>query len=109
MKKSDVSSRLKEARTLAGLSQAQAAQRMHMHRPTVSEIEAGRRNVSAEELQQFADLYGVGVTWLLGEAAAERDQDDASLLLAARELSKIKEDDLDRLLRVIKIVRSSKK
>lgn len=103
--KSDIYSRLKEARMLAGLSQAQAAEKMGMHRPTISEIEAGRRNINSDELQEFSKLYGVGVSWLLGQ----EDAIDEPLLLAARELSKIKGDDLDRLLRVITIVRSSRK
>jgi transcriptional regulator with XRE-family HTH domain len=38
-----------------------------MHRPTISEIEAGNRRVSADELKTFADIYDVTVGWLLGE------------------------------------------
>jgi len=39
---------------LSGFTQGQVAKRMDMHRPTVSEIEAGNRRVSADELKQFA-------------------------------------------------------
>ena len=42
--------RLREARKLAGLTQGQAAMKMEMHRPTISEIEAGNRNVTVTEL-----------------------------------------------------------
>ena len=37
--------RIREARTLAGLSQGQVAKMMGMHRPSISEIEAGNRRV----------------------------------------------------------------
>ena len=52
-----VGERLREAREAAGLSQAQAAHLMDMHRPTVTEIENETRKVSAGELKQFADEF----------------------------------------------------
>ena len=51
--------RLREARKVAGLSQGQVAKLLAMHRPTISEIEAGNRRVSAEELTKFAETYDV--------------------------------------------------
>src|SRR5438876_1870831 len=87
-----IANRLREARTLSGLSQSQVADKMGWHRPTVSEIEAGRRNVSAEELPRLATLFGVNTGWLLGQEATPDDSVD-KLLMAARELSKIKESD----------------
>jgi transcriptional regulator with XRE-family HTH domain len=102
-----IANRLRDARTLAGLSQGQVAEKMKWHRPTVTEIEAGRRNVSAEELTKLASLYGVSSAWLLGEEPAKEGEAADKLLLAARELSKIKEDDLERLVKVIHMLRSS--
>ena len=58
--------RLKLARKMAGLSQGQVARLMGLHRPSISEAEAGRRKVSAEELADFAVRYGVSVAWLGG-------------------------------------------
>ena len=92
--------RLREARKVAGLSQGQVAKLLAMHRPTISEIEAGNRRVSAEELTKFAETYDVTVSWLLGESA-ELEADDSRLQLAAREPGKLKPDGLDRLLRAI--------
>ena len=46
----EIAGRLRLARETAGLSQGQAAKRLGLHRPTVSEIEAGRRRVTAEEV-----------------------------------------------------------
>jgi transcriptional regulator with XRE-family HTH domain len=96
-----LSARLRAAREAAGLSQGQVAKLMGMHRPTISEMEAGNRRVSAEELVKLADLYDTKVTWLLGEAADIVSTDDPKLQLAARELGKLKPDDLDRLLKLI--------
>jgi transcriptional regulator with XRE-family HTH domain len=94
-----VAKRLREARELAGLSQGQVARILELHRPTISEIEAGRRRVSAEELARFSDIYRVSASWLLGEQ--DGDSDDIKVAIAARELSRLSPDDLDRLLTVI--------
>lgn len=105
--RSAIAERLREARKAAGLSQGQVAKLLQMHRPTVSEIEAGNRRVSAEELVKFAETYDVTVSWLLGEAAEQLEMNDPRLQLAARELSKLKPDDLDRLLRLLASMRTS--
>ncbi len=105
--RSMIAERLREARKAAGLSQGQVAKLLQMHRPTISEIEACNRRVSAEELVKFAETYDVTVSWLLGETADQLEMDDPRLQLAARELSKLKSDDLDRLLRLLASMRSS--
>ena len=105
--RSAIAERMREARKAAGLSQGQVAKLLQMHRPTVSEIEAGNRRVSAEELVKFAETYDVTVSWLLGETAEQLEMNDPRLQLAARELSKLKPDDLDRLLRLLASMRSS--
>lgn len=106
-KRAVIATRLREARKMAGLSQGQVAKLLGMHRPTISEIEAGNRRVSAEELSKFAEMYDVTVSWLLAETADQLEVDDPRLQLAARELSKLKPDDLDRLLRLLASMRSS--
>lgn len=98
--------RLKEARRLAGLSQGQVAKILGLHRPSVSEMEAGNRRVSATELARLAEIYDVSVAWLLGEAPYTLDAQDPRLELAARELTKLKPDDLDRLLKLLAAMRS---
>jgi len=50
VKRGQIAERLKEARRLAGLSQGHVARILGLHRPSVSEMEAGNRRVSAEEL-----------------------------------------------------------
>ena len=78
---------------------------MNCQRPTISEIEAGRRKVSADELGQFADIYGVTTEWLLGRDP-ETESISPSLLLAARELGKLKAD-LEKVIDFLKTVRKS--
>lgn len=96
--------RLKSAREHAGLSQGQVARLLEMHRPTISEIEAGRRRVSADELVRFADLYGVSLDWLTGKVPEIIDVADDRVAIAARELGKLKPEDLERVLGFIAAV-----
>ena len=106
-KKIAMASRLKEARIMSGLSQAQVAKIVNMHRPTISEIESGNRKVSAEELSKFSDIYDVTTSWILGETTEQLEIDDPRLQLAARELSKLKPEDLNRLMRLLASMRNS--
>lgn len=105
-KRSLIAERLKEARKLAGLSQGHVAKMLGLHRPSVSEIEAGNRRVSADELARLAGIYDVNVAWLLGETPDTLEAQDPRLELAARELTKLKPDDLDRLLKLLAAMRS---
>ena len=105
-KRMQVAERLKEARKLAGLSQGHVANMLGLHRPSVTEMEAGKRRVSADELARLAEIYDVSVAWLLGEAPETLDAQDPRLELAARELVKLKPDDLEQLLRLLAALRS---
>lgn len=102
-----IAARLRSAREAAGLSQGQVAKLLKWHRPTVSEIEAGRRRVAGEELAQFASIYSVSVEWLT-TASTETDPTEDRILLAARELSKMKDQDLDRLMSLLRMLRKPK-
>ena len=104
---STLAERLRFAREQAGLSQGQVARMLDLHRPTVSEIEAGRRRVVAEELVEFSRIYEVSVAWLTGSDDAEDGVDDR-VKLAARELAKLKPEDLDSVLRLLSTLRRSK-
>lgn len=98
--------RLREARRLSGLSQGQVAKRMGLHRPSISEIEAGNRRVSADELKQLAELYDVSMSYLTGETPDAMQLDDPRLQLAARELKKLPSESLDKLLQALAALRS---
>lgn len=102
-----IAARLKESRKMAGLSQGQVAKLLGLHRPAISEIEAGNRRVSAQELRQLCEIYEVDTNWVLGTKDEMADPDDPRLELAARELAKLKPNDLNRLLKLISAMNTS--
>ena len=99
-----IAARLKEARTLSGLSQANAADKLGMQRPAISEIEAGKRRVSAEEIIQFAQLYKVDTSWLLLNENDVESSMTEEQKFAARELSKLSPQDIKKVLDILKIL-----
>jgi transcriptional regulator with XRE-family HTH domain len=103
-----IAARLKDARILAGLSQGQIATKMGLHRPTISEIELGNRNVTAEEIVEFAKHYDVSVEWILSKDTAESENQANKVKLAARELEKLGQKDLDRIMAVLSAIRKQK-
>lgn len=100
-----IGARLRLAREQAGLSQGQVAKMLQLHRPSISEAEAGRRKVSAEELVEFARIYGVSVSWLASADTESGNTRHDKIELAARELAKLKQEDLDRLLQLLAALR----
>ncbi len=97
--------RLKLARESAGLNQTQAASLMQLRRPSIAEIEAGRRRVSADELKAFAKYYKVPLTWLACSDSEDTSEEKEKIELAARELSKLRHEDLDRVMELLAIFR----
>src|SRR5271169_1224447 len=89
----EIAARLRTAREHAGLSQGQVAKLFGYQRPTISEIEAGRRKVSAEELAKLCEIYDVSISWVATEQA---EVPNPKVELAARELVKLKNEDLDK-------------
>ena len=98
-----IAERLKEARMMAGLSQESAAKILGIQRPSISEIEAGKRKVSAEEIIHFSKLYKVNTSWLMLKEENVPEMDE-QLKVAARELSKMSESDRKKLLDILKIL-----
>lgn len=102
--KKAIAQRLRFAREQAGLTQGQAAKLLNLHRPSISEAEAGRRNISAPELAQLARLYDVSASWL--SCAEDTDWHDARLQYAARELQRFDSEDVDKLLEILAALRA---
>lgn len=100
-----IAQRLRLAREHAGLSQGQVAKLFGYQRPTISEVEAGRRRVSAEELSTFCKIYDVSTSWITD---GQPEVPDPNVALAARELAKLKGVDLDRVMALLKSLRKSK-
>lgn len=99
-----IAERIRSARQLAGLSQGQVAKMLGLHRPSVSEIEAGKRNVSATELAQMAEIFDVSMNYLMAQAPDTLSPDDPRLQLAARELAKLPPDALTSLMKALAAV-----
>jgi len=106
-KRAEIGARIRMAREMAGLSQGQVAKLIGLHRPSVSEMEAGNRRISAEELEQLAGLFDVSTSWILAEGEGN-SPDAAKLQLAARELQKLRPEDLDRLMKLLATIRQEK-
>lgn len=101
-KRAEIAERLRAAREQAGLSQGQVAKLLGLQRPAISEIEAGRRRVSAEEIAKLAETYDVSAQWLIDNTAAVADP---KVELAARELGKLKSEDLEMVLRLFRTLK----
>jgi transcriptional regulator with XRE-family HTH domain len=89
--------RLRVAREHAGLSQGQVAKQLNKSRPTITQIETGKRRVTADELAEFAKLYEVSIDWLSG-TNADTQETTARVQLAARHLAQLRPQDLDKVL-----------
>ena len=100
-----IATRIRAAREQAGLSQGQVAKLLGLQRPSISELEAGRRKVSAEELTQLARIYNVSVSWLMKE---ESEILDPAVELAARELAKLRKEDLETVLKALRTFQKAK-
>ena len=88
-------SKLKEAREYIGLKQEQVAKHLGIPRTGVSEIEKGKRNVSALELKKLAHLYQCSVQHFTGDEPAV-PADVAYLTRTASALSNTDRRELQR-------------
>jgi transcriptional regulator with XRE-family HTH domain len=90
-----IANKLKAARERVGLTQAQVARILGLHRPSISEIEAGRRSVSAEELATLAETYKVSLDWLVGQVPFDSDR---SFFKGTNDLSTLAGEELTHFL-----------
>ena len=81
-RRTTLANRLRAAREALGLTQAEVARALGVHRPTISEIEAGRRAVTSDELYEFARIYAIPVHALLTDPLP--DQEDVERVLFRR-------------------------
>ena len=65
--------RLRIARSAAGLTQEDAANKLKVARTTLVAIEQGQRRVRADELRLLADAYGIGINELFRDSAIHLD------------------------------------
>jgi len=69
-----IAARLKAAREDAGLTQSQVADWLDVRRPSIPEIESGKRAVKSGELARLSSLYGRSLSWLLGRDSETEDR-----------------------------------
>lgn len=96
---------LREARVRKGLSQDEAANLMNVAKRAISEMEAGKRSISAGELAQFSRIYNLSSIEIpVHDEATQKEMDKhAENILSAMEESykqiKICEDEMNALFR----------
>lgn len=90
-----IAQKVKETREYLGLTQDQVAKALSMPRSAISDIETGKRKVTADELKRIALLFRHPVNHFLGEEP-ELAPDVAALARTAKNLS---ENDRKELLR----------
>lgn len=81
--------RLRAARLERGLTQAQVAGALGLHRPAISEVEAGRRSVTSGELHELSRLLSIPVHELLAPDDEEVDESSAGVDEVIREMGRV--------------------
>lgn len=92
--------RIKETREYLGFTQQQVAEALSLRRSAISDIETGKRRVTADELKRIANLFQHPVSHFLGEEP-EHAPDIAAIARTAESLSK---HDRKELLRFAKFL-----
>lgn len=107
-KSSAIGKRLRLAREQKGLSQQEVATELDLHRPTITEMEAGRRNVRPEEFEALAKLFEVPLTWLMCADTEEADDRRDRRDMVAIQLQKLTTDELDVVLGILTTLRQQR-
>jgi transcriptional regulator with XRE-family HTH domain len=97
--------RLKEAREYIGLKQEQVATHLGIPRTGVSDIEKGKRSVSAIELKKLAHLYQRTVQFFTGDDPAV----PADVAFLARTASALSDGDRQELQRFAEFLHAKSK
>ncbi len=92
----ELGTRLKKAREYLGLTQEDVANLIGVSRVIITNIEAGIRKVSAEELSKFAKIYG----WTMEELLEGEKEENVPMF--ARTFSELSKEDQDEILNLIK-------
>lgn len=100
--KSKLIARLREAREYVGVSQDRVAAYLGVPRSAISEIESGKRNISAIELQKLAKLYQRPVSWFTDDIVEGVPADVEFLARMASELSDNDRSELQKFAEFLK-------
>ncbi|MFC2952561.1 helix-turn-helix domain-containing protein [Marinicaulis aureus] len=94
--------RLREAREYLGASQAKVSEYLGVPRSAISEIESGKRAISALELKKLAKLYQKPVAWFTDEIVEGVPADVEFLARTASQLSDSDRGELQRFAEFLK-------
>ncbi len=86
-----LSDRVRDAREKAGISQGELARRSGVHPTYISHVENARRTLGEDALARVAEVLGVPVAFLLHGDQAPGYRSAESLLVEARQLSRMGE------------------
>lgn len=98
-----LSDRIKECRIKLHLSQEYVANHMAMNRATITQIELGKRKISAEELSKFSNLFGMSADALLNGENIERPA-----TVFARSFNELDEKDQDEIMSLMRFKKMMK-
>ena len=74
-------------RKLAGMTQAQVAEKISVEKESVSRMESGRISLSLDRLQQLSELFGCAVIDFFKEQSSSAEEHAASIIDMIRPLS----------------------
>ena len=101
----ELGTRLKKAREYLGLTQEDVAKLMGVSRVIITNIEAGIRKVSAEELSKFSKIYG----WTMEELLeGEKEEKMPMFAYTYIYLSKEDQDEIINLIKFKKMYKDKK-
>lgn len=100
-----IANRICEARKLAGLSPAQVAKMLSLSTDRILEIEAGTVSVSAQEIEQFAEIFEVSKSWLMGKQALSFCSPPSMEDLFGITLPKLTPEELERIHTILSSMR----
>lgn len=95
--------RLKNARIGLNLSQEFVAKQMKLQRTAIVKIESGDRNVSAEELAMFSNIYGISIDELVNGRDVQLPE-----MIFARSFSELDENDQREILNLMEFKKQMK-
>ncbi len=105
-----IGDQLKELRLSRGWTQATVADRVNLSRPTISNIEAGRRTMTLSTLKRFCEIYQIDISYFGIETESYEETLDLTTRLEkifTSDLDEKKKDDL--YLQIMQIYLDSKK
>jgi transcriptional regulator with XRE-family HTH domain len=103
----EIGERLRRSREYLGLSQEEVADYMEISRPAISNVEAGKRKVSSEELRRFSRLYRRPYEYFLGET--EEIVDDETVGALFRTTQELSDGDREQVLRFAQFLKNAGK